>query len=202
MTSVSGTEGYAEEAPHLAALFESVSFAKLHAKVLHLMPPPPGSVLDIGAGTGRDAAQFAAMGYRVVAVEPVTELRAKAKALHPSRQIEWRDDSLPDLATLAARKAQFDLIMLTAVWMHLDLAQRRRALPRVASLLRQHGAMILSLRHGPVPAGRLMFDVAADETVALAGQTGLRLALRLDNQPSQIAGKSDVTWTLLAFTKA
>jgi protein-L-isoaspartate O-methyltransferase len=202
LTSVSGTEGYAEEAPHLAALFESVSFAKLHAKVLHLMPPPPGSVLDIGAGTGRDAAQFAAMGYRVVAVEPVTELRAKAKALHPSRQIEWRDDSLPDLATLAARKAQFDLIMLTAVWMHLDLAQRRRALPRVASLLRQHGAMILSLRHGPVPAGRLMFDVAADETVALAGQTGLRLALRLDNQPSQIAGKSDVTWTLLAFTKA
>jgi N-dimethylarginine dimethylaminohydrolase len=40
LASVSGTEGYAEAAAQLSGLFESVSFAKLHAKVLHLMPPP------------------------------------------------------------------------------------------------------------------------------------------------------------------
>ena len=91
--------------------------------------------------------------------------------------------------------------MLTAVWMHLDPAQRRVAMPRISCLLRQQGVMILSLRHGPVPAGRLMFDVSADETIALAGNEGLRPLLRLDNQPSQLAGKSDVTWTLLAFAK-
>ena len=201
MASVSGTEGYAAGAQRLATAIESVSFAKLHAKVLHLMPPPPGSVLDIGAGTGRDAAQFAAMGYQVVATEPVAELRMKAQDLHPSRQIEWLDDSLPDLASLVARNAGFDLIMLTAVWMHLDLARRRHAMPTVAGLLRQSGVMILSLRHGPVPPGRVMFDVCADETIALAGDEGLRPVLRLDNQPSRLAGKSDVTWTLLAFAK-
>jgi len=198
---VSGTEGYAETAGRFAERAESVSFAKLHAKVLHLMPPPPGSVLDIGSGTGRDAAQFAAMGYRVVAAEPVVELRTKAQELHPSRQIEWLDDSLPDLTTLVAREAQFDLIMLTAVWMHLDAAQRRHAMPRLACLLRPQGVMILSLRHGPVPVGRLMYEVSADETAALAGNEGLRPRLRLEDQPSQLAGKSDVTWTLLAFAK-
>jgi protein-L-isoaspartate O-methyltransferase len=201
LASVSGTEGYAEVAERFAERAESVSFARLHAKVLHLMPPPPGAVLDIGSGTGRDAAQLAAMGYRVVAAEPVAELRAKAQALHPSRQIEWLDDSLPDLATLVGRKAQFDLIMLTAVWMHLGPAQRGQAMPKIAGLLRRNGVMILSLRHGPVPAGRRMFDVSADETMTLAGEAGLRLTLHLDNQPSQLAGKSDVTWTLLAFTK-
>jgi protein-L-isoaspartate O-methyltransferase len=201
LASVSGTEGYAATAERFAERAESVSFAKLHAKVLHLMPPPPGAVLDVGSGTGRDAAQFAAMGYRVVATEPVAELRTKARELHPSRQIEWLDDSLPDLATLVARKAQFDLIMLTAVWMHLDAAQRRHAMPGLAYLLRPQGVMILSLRHGPVPAGRLMFDVTADETIALAGNEGLRPLLRLDDQPSHLAGKSDVTWTLLAFAK-
>jgi hypothetical protein len=46
-----------------------------------------------------------------------------------------------------------------------------------------------------------MFDVSADETIALAGLAGLCLTLRLDNQPSQLAGKQDVTWTLLAFAK-
>ena len=202
LAHVSGTQGYAETAEPFAAAAEGVSFAKLHAKVLHLMPPPPCAVLDVGAGTGRDAAQFAAMGHRVVAVEPVEALRQKAAALHPSQQIEWLDDSLPDLARLVARDTRFDLIMLTAVFMHLDDAQRRNAMPRLAKLLRPRGAMILSLRHGPVPPGRLMFDVSAEETMALAAEAGLRLSLRLDDQPSQIAGKADVTWTLLAFAQA
>jgi predicted O-methyltransferase YrrM len=121
--------------------------------------------------------------------------------LHPSHRIQWLDDSLPHLARLDTRKGQFDLVMLTAVWMHLDAAQRRQAMPRIANLMRPNGVMIMSLRHGPVPAGRLMFDVRADETVALAGHAGLRLTLRLDEQPSQLAGKSDVTWTLLAFAR-
>jgi len=200
LAQVSGTEGYAETAERCASAAESVSFAKLHAKVLKLMPPPPCAVLDVGAGTGRDAAQFAAMGHRVVAVEPVKELRDRAAALHPSQQIEWLDDSLPRLAKLVARDARFDLIMLTAVFMHLDATQRRYAMPRLAGLLRPRGALIMSLRHGPVPRGRLMFDVSAEATVALAGESGLRLTLQLNDQPSQIVGKSDVTWTLLAFT--
>ena len=91
--------------------------------------------------------------------------------------------------------------MLTAVFMHLDAAQRRHAMPRLANLLRPRGALILSLRHGPVPRGRLMFEVSAEETTTLADPSGLRLTLRLDDQPSQIAGKSDVTWTLLAFAR-
>jgi protein-L-isoaspartate O-methyltransferase len=197
---MSGTEGYAEAAARFTSAAEGVSFAKLHAKVLHLMPPPPCAVLDIGAGTGRDAAQFAGMGHRVVAVEPVEALRSKAAELHASQQIEWLDDGLPDLAKLVTRAVPFDLIMLTAVWMHLDSAQRRHAMPRLAGLLRPRGTMILSLRHGPVPPGRLMFDVSAEETVQLAADAGLRLTLRLDDQPSQIAGKLDVRWTLLAFT--
>jgi 2-polyprenyl-3-methyl-5-hydroxy-6-metoxy-1,4-benzoquinol methylase len=201
VTHVSGTEGYTQGTERFVSAAESVSFARLHAKVLHLMPQPPCAVLDVGAGTGRDAAQFAAMGHRVVAVEPVQELRAKAAELHPSQQIEWLDDSLPDLAKLAARHAHFDLIMLTAVFMHLDKAQRRHAILRLAGLMRPRGTLILSLRHGPVPPGRLMFDVSAEETAALARDAGLALTLRLDDQPSQIAGKSDVTWTLLAFAQ-
>lgn len=198
--TTSGTEGYAEEATRLVGHFETVSFAKLHATVLHLVPPAPCSVLDIGSGTGRDAAHFAAMGHRVLAVEPVAELRMKAVELHPSQRIEWLDDSLPELAKLGARKQHFDLIMLTAVWMNLDCAQRRQAMPKVAGLLQPRGVVILSLRHGPVPPGRSMFSVSADETIELAANAELRLKLRLDDQPSHF-GQSDVTWTRLAFAK-
>jgi hypothetical protein len=47
-------------------------------------------------------------------------------------------------------------------------------MPRVAGLVRLGGVMMLSLRYGPVPPGRRMFDVSADETIRLARAEGLR----------------------------
>jgi SAM-dependent methyltransferase len=197
---VRGTEHYAEEAPELLRLYETISFAEAaQAALIHLIPTEPGLVLDIGAGTGRDAAGFAAMGHRVVAVEPTAEMRHGAMALHPSPQIEWLDDSLPDLAVVSARGEQFDVVMMTAVWMHLDEAQRQRAMPNVAALLRDGGLMAMSLRHGPVPTGRRMFEVTADETIALTAPFGLHCVLNLDGE-SRLR-QPGVTWTRLAFRK-
>src|SRR5438132_265552 len=196
---VSGTEHYAEEAPDLLKRYESIAFADTHRSVMHLIPSDPCHVLDIGAGTGRDAAGFAAVGHRVVAVEPTEELCRGAMALHPSPLIEWLDDSLPDLATVLARGEQFDVVMLTAVWMHLDELQRRRAMPNVAALVRVGGVMIMTLRHGPVPPGRRMFEVSAEETIGLAQPLGLRCVLnRLAESSLRQPG---VTWTRLAFLK-
>jgi SAM-dependent methyltransferase len=197
----SGTEGYAEEAEALVKQYETVSFAEVHRQVIHLIPAAPSRILDIGAGTGRDAAGFAAMGHRVTAVEPTAELRRRAKSLHPEPQIQWLDDSLPDLARLPERGKTFDVVMLTAVWMHLDEPQRRRAMPRVAGLVRAGGLMMLSLRHGPVPPGRRMFEVTADETIRLAQEHGLRVILKYDDQDG-LLGRPGVTWTRLAFSNA
>jgi SAM-dependent methyltransferase len=197
----SGTEGYAEAADALIEQYESIAFADLHRQFLHLVPTRPARILDLGSGTGRDAAAFAAMGHRVTAVEPTVELRLRAAALHPSPRIEWLDDSLPDSARLMARCESFDLVMLTAVWMHLDAAQRQRAMPLVAKLVREGGSMILSLRHGPVPPGRRMFEVGAEETIELAAAAGLSLLLKLEQQEGALR-RPGVSWTRLAFSKA
>ena len=197
---MSGAEGYAEEAEALVKQYESLSFTDTHRPVLHLIPTAPCRILDIGSGTGRDAAGFAAMGHRVVAIEPTAELRTRATVLHPSSQIEWLDDSLPDLARLMIRDDKFDIVMLTAVWMHLDEQQRQQAMPNMASLLKRRGLMIMSLRYGPVPNGRRMFAVSADETVWLADSVGLRLALKHEARADSL-GRIGVSWTRLAFAK-
>jgi SAM-dependent methyltransferase len=197
---ISGTEGYAEQAETLVRHYDGIAFAAVHKDVLHLIPRVPSRALDIGAGTGRDAAALATMGHQVVAVEPVAAFRTSAATLHPSPLIEWLDDHLPELAQLTGRGESFDLILLSAVWMHLDKEQRRQAMPKVASLLRASGVLVLSLRHGPVPPGRRMFDVSADETIQLASLESLRLTLRLDNQPAAF-GTKGVCWTRLAFSK-
>jgi hypothetical protein len=92
--------------------------------------------------------------------------------------------------------------MLTADWMHLDGEQRRRAMPILALPLRAQGIMIMKIRHGPVPAGRRMFEVPTEETIELARMHHLHLLLnqrtQSDQERNRIAG---VTWTNLAFVK-
>jgi SAM-dependent methyltransferase len=199
---VNGTEGYAEEAEELFKRYESIPAADAHRAVLHLIPTALGSILDIGSGTGRDAAWFAEMGHRVVAVEPTDAMRLPAMTLHPSPRIEWLDDSLPDLALLRTRGERFDLVMLSAVWMHLDAQQRRQAMPNLAALLRAGGVMIMKIRHGPVPAGRRMFEVSSEETIELAQMQGLHPVLNVRTESSQEANRlAGVTWTNLAFVK-
>jgi SAM-dependent methyltransferase len=200
---VSGTEGYADEAPELFRHYESISAAELHDAILHLIPKSPGVIVDIGAGTGRDAAWFAEMGHRVVAVEPLDAMRIPAMALHPSPRIEWVDDSLPDLAVLRQRGARFDLVMLTAVWMHLDAAQRIRAMPNVAALARSGAAVVMTIRHGPVPPGRRMFEVSIDETTELAARYALHPVLRKRRESTQAQNRAaGITWSVVAFVKA
>jgi SAM-dependent methyltransferase len=199
---VSGTEGYAEEAEELFTLYESIPAAEAHRTVLHLIPAPPASVLDIGSGTGRDAAWFAARGHRVVAIEPTDAMRVPAMALHPSPRIEWLNDSLPDLAIMRARGETFDLVMLTAVWMHLDQAQRCQAMPNLSSLVSDGGVMIMKLRHGPVPSGRRMFEVSANETIELAQKQDLHPVLNVPTESGQAQNRAaGVTWTNLAFVR-
>jgi hypothetical protein len=88
------------------------------------------------------------MDHRVVAVEPTDAMRIPAKALHPSPQIEWLNDSLSDLALLRTRRERFDLVMLSAVWMHLAEQQRRHAMPNLAALVQSGGTVIMKIRHG------------------------------------------------------
>lgn len=202
-TPVRGTEGYAEAASDLAKRYDSLAFADVHRPVLHLIPRLPCSVLDIGAGTGRDAAHLAGLGHCVVAVEPTDALRIPGMALHPSPLIEWVDDSLPDLAVVLARRQSFDLVMLTAVWAHLDAEQRGAAMPNLASLLRIGGVMIMTIRHGPAPPARRVCDVSAEETIELARAQGLALTAHLHTESVQDANRlAGVTWTRLAFGRA
>jgi SAM-dependent methyltransferase len=200
---VSGTEGYADEAEDLFKRYEGIPVADAHRTVLHLIPAGPSRVLDIGSGTGRDAAWFASMGHRVVAVEPTDAMRVPAMALHPSPQIEWLNDSLPELALVRRRGERFDLVMLTAVWMHLDAQQRQRAMPNLAALVREGGTVIMKIRHGPVPARRRMFEITPEETIELARMQDLHPVLNLRTQSSREANRAaGVTWTNLAFVKA
>ncbi|MFJ8040100.1 class I SAM-dependent methyltransferase [Kitasatospora sp. NPDC096147] len=186
-----GTSGYREAAVELIAQYEEVGFEQLHGELLHLLPERPVRVLELGAGTGRDAAWLAARGHLVTAVEPVVELR-----VHERPGITWVVDELPGLASVAG---EFELVTAVAVWMHLDPAERRAAMRRVAGLLAPGGLLLLTLRHGPVPAGRSMHPVSAAETALLGREFGLVEVHRSERADGH--GRAGVHWEQLALDR-
>lgn len=192
-----GTQGYAEKAEKLATQYESITFADVHRDVMHLFPTEPARICDIGAGSGRDAAALARQGHRVIAVEPTEALRKEGMRLHSRQPIEWIDDHLPSLGHLRRRGDQFDLILLTAVWMHLDEPERRAGMEALAHLVGKGGRISLSLRHGPIPAGRRMFDVSAAETIDLASSFGLKAVCQTERE--DMLGRDDVRWSFVVL---
>lgn len=199
---VPGTEGYAQAAQWLIPRYESIGFDEKYRAVMYLLPLAPGAVLDIGAGTGVDAAWLAQQGHEVVAVEPLTAFREAGRALHPAQNIEWVDDSLPLLARVADRRECFDLVLLSAVWQHLAPDERSTAMTVMLPLLKPGAILVMSVRHGPAPEGRRSFDVSIDETIAVAGAEGGRLLLAAQLPSVQALNReAGVTWSWLVFQK-
>ncbi|MFF4738403.1 class I SAM-dependent methyltransferase [Streptomyces sp. NPDC001262] len=188
---------YAQNAGCLGQRYGSVTFEEVHGGVLDLLPSGAAAVLDVGAGTGRDAAALARRGYRVVAVEPVRELRDVAQRLYASGDVRWVEDSLPELPRT---EGAFDVVLLSAVWMHLPPAARGRAMERLAALLAPAGLLVVSLRRGDPPTDRAMFDIPADEVMRDGERAGLRLVRVVEDGTDRL-GRAEVWWQTVALRK-
>jgi SAM-dependent methyltransferase len=183
---------YEQHAARLVSQYESLAFEDVHAGLLDLLPAPGATVLDVGAGSGRDVAWFAANGYDVVAVEPSDAMLARARELHPSNKIHWLADTLPDLAKVRRLGLSFDFILLSAVWMHIPPEARERSLRKLATLLAPKGRIAISLRLGAPDTERAMHEVSLQELAALAQQFGLRIVRTTESQDR--LGRAEVTW--------
>ncbi len=182
---------YDREARRLAEHYESMPFETVHGAAVEWVPDS-GLVLDIGAGSGRDAAWFARRGLTVIAVDPADGMREAAKARHDSPSIRWVDDRLPELKRVLRSRATFDLVWVSAVWMHLDQRERARAFRKVATLLRPGGRIVISLRHGPSRDERTMHIVQASELEGLARRHGLGVLKTF--RSNDWMARADVSW--------
>lgn len=201
MTAVPGTEGYERSIQRFIESSQALDFAEVCQDFLDHLPLPPGRVLDAGAGAGQNAAAIAKMGHSVVAIEPMPDFLAAARATYADLPVTWLDDSLPRLQRLGSVPAQFDFILVDGVWHHLDESERSLAIAHFAFLLKPGGKCALSLRHGPAGLGTCVYPTDANRTLEEARTCGLECALLRENQPSLFSHKKDVTWSRLVLLK-
>lgn len=189
---------YHREALELSRLYETVDPAALFEPVTALLPDGAGALaLDIGAGSGRDAAWLARRGFDVVAVEPAAAMRREASARHDGAAIRWLDDRLPDLAGVHRLGLGFDLILMSAVWMHVPPADRARAFRKVVTLLKAGGTLLVSLREGPAPPDRPMWPTPLGEIEGLAQHHGLAIVKIAPSEDR--LGRDGVRWTTVCL---
>ncbi|SCM72901.1 Type 12 methyltransferase [uncultured Pleomorphomonas sp.] len=192
---------YESHARSLADGYETLSLESAHPALLTLITDTfgdrPLTVLDVGAGTGRDASWFASHGHRIVAVEPSPAMQEIGKRLHPDPKIEWRFDSLPGLSKIRSSGEKYDLIVLSAVWMHVKPDDRVQALRTLRSLLRPDGRIYLTLRIGPPEPVRGIYRVSVDALEDLLGPIGLK-ASKIDEQ-EDLLGRSNIKWIAMTI---
>lgn len=188
---------YDANAAALADQYESVRADQVHACWSKFLPPSKGLVLDVGAGSGRDAAWLAAQGHEVVAVEPSPKMRAEGTRRHSASAIQWIDDDLPGFKAVEALRFKFDLILLSGTWMHVAPGEdRKRAFRKLASLLKPGGRMVFSLRR-KLPDDSSAHETSVSELRALANEK--LLELKLEHSSEDACGRSGVRWDTVVF---
>jgi SAM-dependent methyltransferase len=189
---------YDAHAGVFAARYESVTADTVHAALIEFIPQGRDLIaLDVGAGSGRDAAWLVSRGYEVVAAEPAAGMRVEGQRRHPDPRIRWLDDRLPDLNGVHRLGLAFDLILLSAVWMHVPPPTRARAFRKLATLLKPGGVILISLRDGPSETDRPMWAARPGEIEAFARTHGLAV-LRSIASVDQL-GRADVGWTAMCL---
>ena len=194
---------YESHARNLADGYEAVSLEAAHPALVNILNTEFANqtldVLDVGAGTGRDAAWLASRGHNVVAVEPSLAMQNIGIRLHADAAIEWRLDRLPGLDITLDSGEAFDLVILSAVWMHVAPEDRPEAMQTLASLLKPNGVLYLTLRLGPEEPERGIHSVSLEDVTQLAQSLSLDVQ-ELDEQ-EDLLGRRTITWQTLRIAR-
>jgi len=205
---------YNDRVEELAQQYLSLSFDDVHHNWAHHLPSifkkPSSTILDVGAGAGRDASHIAKMANqyckddsncRIYAAEPAIEMKRVGQETTRNQNVQWLQDSLPALNKITQLEVSFDLILLSAVWMHVPPGQRARSMRKLTNLLKPGGKIIILLKFGMTvqeQQQRQMYDVSVEELEHLAQNLGLFSKLEAQNEKDKF-GRNGVHWQTLVL---
>ena len=186
---------YNAQATKLSAQYQSVNTEDVLAGLKARLPKY--RALDIACGNGRDAKWMAGQGFIVDAIDGAEGMIRQANAQNPHSNVNYAVDLMPDLSYIRSKVkeagAKYDLITMSAAWMHLDTDARARMFQTLQDVANPGAVMFITLRHGPAPADRPMFAVTADELRDMCESNLMHFEHIIDGKADQL-GRGDVWW--------
>jgi 2-polyprenyl-3-methyl-5-hydroxy-6-metoxy-1,4-benzoquinol methylase len=184
---------YRRNAAAFSRRYHSVGFEEVHGFLLQDLPAAGAQVLDVGAGSGRDAAALAARGYLVTAVEPCAALREIGRASAKASNVRWLNDGLPGLERVAALGDRYDFILCSAVLIHVAPDGLAAAFASLAGLLNRRGRLAVTFRSRQAGESPTLFrDHSLRSVRAAAARAGL--SVRRRRRSADAIGRPGVIW--------
>lgn len=126
--------GYDEQMRSSPLAAADVAFCERHF-------PAPGKLLDLGCGTGRLCAHFAARGFECAGVDLSDEMLAKARENAPAA--EFRNANLVDLAVFPVATFDYAACLFSTLGMVRGAGNRATVVANAFRVLRPGGRFVL-----------------------------------------------------------
>lgn len=184
--------------------YESVDMSQLYTLLDRYLPPPGSSVLELGCGSGRDAAFLLSRGYDVMAVDASVAMIAEATQLHPELdgRVVHAAVPLPEGSPLLSRT--FHAVFSNAMLMHVPDEGLRRTARQIRRLLRHDGVLVISvsvgregLRDDRDGTGRLFLERPAAAYRQLFEGAGLGFVYQ--HEAADSIERPGIRWVSLVF---
>lgn len=194
---------YQQYAAESAAKYRSVDLSESRTQFRELFPSG-GRILDIGTGSGRDAATLLSLGFEAFGLEPSEAMRKEAVAAYPQLADRIFPYGLP-LSEGADLGGPFDGLVCSAVLMHLPEEELFESAFSLKRLLRRHGRLWVSVpldRPGldadcRDTQGRLFKPLHPEYLLLLFERLGFKLLRRMEEDDK--LGRSGIRWASFLF---
>lgn len=195
---------YDTTASRTARNYEAVDFRLLVSKVLSYAPEK-AKLLDVGCGSGRDAAFYLEQGYDVTAIDGSRAMLREAERYHPELSGRLLHHELPE--RLPFDDGAFDIVTSMAVIMHLWEVILPGVFLDIARVTRSGGILAYSVNteragldeNGNDDKGRHFTCLSSEEWEKLHVTAGLET---LDSWESDdITGRPGIRWATFVCRK-
>lgn len=188
---------YTTNAQRLSQQYDSLAPEQVHAGWLANLPaaqPSSNQALELGAGSGRDAAWLASIGWDVLAVEPSSGLRDIGCKSTADKHVKWLDDTLPQLASIPeSYDSSFRLILASAMWMHLTPDEQVLACERLQQLAADDTLIVITWRNQASERERVFHAVDAAQFEKAFNSVSRKSSVTI-TESSDEGGRDGVVW--------
>lgn len=196
---------YATNAAACATRYDCACVASLHA-VLQMLASSSSRVLEIGGGSGRDAAFMVELGCDTTYTDGCSEMVGHAKRLHPELARNARVAQFPLSRGDELLNERFHLVLCIAVIMHLEDVCLKNLASQLGTLMLPGGRLVLSHSSGQQASpdnrdaiGRLYRERPA--TAVAKVFEAFRFEMTQQTVDADGMGRNGVSWITQVFQK-
>jgi 2-polyprenyl-3-methyl-5-hydroxy-6-metoxy-1,4-benzoquinol methylase len=198
---------YDDHAAEVSRRFETANMSRIHGYLLSHMPGKGARVMEIGCGSGRDAAFLLANGYDIRAIDASRGLIEEALKIHPELHDRLAVAGVPFPEESPILRETFPAIVSMAVLMHIPEKDIDETVAQIRRMLAAGGTAFISVSTGRAEVdkdgrgngGRLFLERPPEDLQRVFEKHGFLLAARYATSDVYSRG---ITWHSMVFLTA